>query len=469
MTDIIETAAPDVTDILAAANTTLTALKTERDGISEAMAKFFKPDDAGKPTKLEFTDDADKDAYRNLLSQLKDVNVKMQQATDSVNELDKARILSDYAAQTAQLQDANALATQAAAPVVNSAEKELKQRHLFASIVTGKQVHEISEQELVDLNAATLTTPDQQGNKRGTGFEDKATVTTSTAASPFGGYAVPVPVATMLTRLITNISPLMMEATVSGGGMADQYWPTNDESDVYGTRVAEDTDSGAQDPAFGRVLFQRFRTSSRIMEFSRKWLEATAITNVEAMINTLASERMGRIMNRDFTTNTTYGLAGRAAAGVNQARTTSLSTAFTKNNLVSLYFSLDEAYRENGNAIWMMSDQGLQGVANIEFGNADARPLFMMNYVDGFGTVPTIMGKRVRVNRDIPQVAAGAIVAYFGDFTNYRIEEVPGSMRMYRYTEQQYSTRGNVAFMMDKYDSGNLLLSETVRRLSIAS
>ena len=66
-------------------------------------------------------------------------------------------------------------------------------------------------------------------------------------------------------------------------------------------------------------------------------------------------------------------------------------------------------------------------------------------------------------------MAAGAIVAYFGDFTNYRIEEVPGSMRMYRYTEQQYSTRGNVAFMMDKYDSGNLLLSETVRRLSIAS
>ena len=342
------------------------------------------------------------------------------------------------------------------------------QSDTFMRILLGRELGSVTDSDLQVLNAGCAQVANKDGQLVGTGFKDLNTVTTSTANSPFGGYAVPVSVASQINELMLSDSALLNVATVTDGPADDSYWATtNDASDKTGSVGAYDASTENDDPVYGRKPFVTRRATSKTMVFSQKWLEGAALSDVQAHITSLAARRMARAINAHFTTSalTNSGsLLNEASAGVTiPANAVSFAVAGTSENFLNLYFSVDAMYRANG--VFMASD-GLLNALATKTGNA---PVGVSALMDNVNPVLTVMGRPVVVNTAISDPAASAQVAFFGDFREFVIEYAVGTMVMHRFVEARYTAQGNVGFMLERGVSGNLLQSEAVKAMVVGT
>lgn len=202
---------------------------------------------------------------------------------------------------------------------------------------------------------------------------------------------------------------------------ADLPIPTTNDTAQVGELLAENVAAAEQDVVFGQVVLQSFMYSSKMVKVSIQLLQDGAI-DVVGLLARLLGTRIGRITNTHFTngdgTAKPRGVVVGSTQGVVGATGQTLS--IIQADLVDLFHSVDEAYREG--AEWMLADGSLKVIKKIE--DADGRLLWTPAL--SAAEPATILSKPFIVNNDVPAMAANAKSVLFGDFSHYWIRDIRG-------------------------------------------
>lgn len=281
------------------------------------------------------------------------------------------------------------------------------------------------------------------------------TMSVGTAAQ--GGYTVPVEVAASVADALKAYGGMRSCAEVFRTAAGnDINFPTSDGTAEVGELIGENTTATGADPSFGVVTIKTFKFSSKIVAVPFELLQDSSI-DMEAFIRMRLVTRLGRITNTKFTVGTgtgePNGVVTAAASG--KVGTTGQTLTVIFDDLVDLVHSVDPAYRNLGNAKFMMNDASLKILRKLK--DTQGRPIFLPGY-DGLGAAmpDTVLGYPVVINQDIPVMAANAKSILFGDFSFYKIRDAM-DMQMFRFDDSAYIKLGQIGFLAWMRSGGNFV------------
>jgi HK97 family phage major capsid protein len=282
--------------------------------------------------------------------------------------------------------------------------------------------------------------------------------TMSTTTNSEGGFTV-----------ATEVARSVVEALKAFGGMRDVAnviqtaqgnpinFPTSDGTSEVGEILAENASATDLDPSFGVRTLSTFKYSSKVVSVPYELLQDTSI-DVEALIRARLATRLGRITNTHFTTGTGSGQPNGVitATSVGKTGPTGQTLTVTYDDLVDLQHSVDPAYRDRGQARFMMNDASLRNVRKIK--DTTGRPIFVPGYevADRGGAPDMLLGSPVTVNQDVPVMAANAKSILFGDFSFYTIRDVM-DVTLFRFTDSVFTRKGQVGFLAWMRAGGQML------------
>lgn len=229
---------------------------------------------------------------------------------------------------------------------------------------------------------------------------------------------------------------------------AQIQWPTNDDTANIGAILSENTQVTEQDFVLGQTLLDTYMYTSKLVRVSYQLLQDSAF-DLPGFIARKFAERLGRATNAHYTTGTgtaqPQGLVTGGTVGKTGATGQTLTVIY--NDLVDLVHSVDPAYRDAGQARWMMGDTITATVRKLRDDSGGAglgRPLWEPSVQAG---VPdSLMGYPITYNNDMPVPAANAKTIAFGDLNaGYVIRDVLDiqSLRL----EERYADFLQVGFL----------------------
>lgn len=147
--------------------------------------------------------------------------------------------------------------------------------------------------------------------------------------------------------------------------------------------------------------------------------------------------------------------SGSAEVGV----TAQATDAITAEEIISLYYSLDEKYRQN--AVFMMHEDTAKALRLLKDEHGHSLWCEALG-----GEMDRLFGRPVHISRFMPKVAAGAKPVLFGDLSKYWIAD-RGNRSLTRYDEL-FADRGQTGFRMIERIDGKLILPEAVKVIQMA-
>lgn len=240
-----------------------------------------------------------------------------------------------------------------------------------------------------------------------------------------GGYTVPQGFLRKITEYLKLYGGVRQVSNViqtqAGNALP---WPAVDDTANVGAILAENTAMSQQDIAFTTKTLNAYMYTSLLVLVSLQLLQDTAF-DLEAFLGRKLGERIGRIQNTHFTVGTgtgqPEGVQTNSTAGVTLG--TGNTTSVTYGGLIDLIASVDPAYRQGGNARFMMSDTALATIRKLT--DSQNRPLWEPSVQAG--SPDMLLGYPITINQDMPVPAANAKSILFGDFQQgYIIRDVVG-------------------------------------------
>ena len=150
------------------------------------------------------------------------------------------------------------------------------------------------------------------------------------------------------------------------------------------------------------------------------------------------------------------GLLNSAQVGV----TTAAPNALTADEIISLYYTLDEQCRAK--AVFLMHEDTAQTLWTLK--DENGRYLWR----EALGSEPDrLLGRPVYTSRFMPKLAAGAKPVVFGDLSKYWIAD-RGNRVLRRYGEV-FALRDQTAFVMTERIDGKLIVPEAVKVIQMAA
>lgn len=241
-------------------------------------------------------------------------------------------------------------------------------------------------------------------------------------------------------------------------GTGEQFtWPTFDDTTNTSSQIGENVDSGtATDPTFGGVVWNAYKQSSGVLKVSFETLQ-DAVVDIASIIGEALGTRIGRKTNALYTVDGTG--AGQPKSIINSSVsgvTTASATAITFREIMALIHSIDPAYRSAPGVGFMMHDNILLAVRQLQ--DSQNRPLYVSGLVDGMPD--KILGFNVTINQAMANaVATTNKTMLFGKMSAYKIRRV-GGLRMYR-LEERYREMDQTGFVCFAREDGNLLTAGT--------
>lgn len=291
-----------------------------------------------------------------------------------------------------------------------------------------------------------------------------APLTTGTAG--LGGNFVPPE--SLLSAVEVNMLAfggiLQVADTITTATGEPLSWLTVNDTGNKGRRLAENaahddnaaggsSGDGGPNPAFGKTTWSSFDYTSDTILVSYRLLRDSA-ANLPPLLGALIGERIGRILNEEFTladgSSKPSGITVGAATGVTAAS----QTVITLTEILQLQHKVDPAYRSRG-ASFMCND----AVAlHLRLKNdGDGRPLWQPSLIEG---VPDrLLGAPLVYNHDMEGLAASKVSLLYGALNMYKVRRV-GMMRFYRLTER-YREKDQDGFVAMMSADGGLLNAGT--------
>ena len=248
----------------------------------------------------------------------------------------------------------------------------------------------------------------------------------STSSAGTGLYAMPEEFISRLERKMKQFGGMLrasyLHRSSSGNPMR---WPTHDGTADTGNWVDQPraADIVPRNLTFGRNSFAAY-TWYDIVGLDWEFIQDEEVGLVAGILADMLGESAGRALNIACTTGTgSSSVTGLLAAsgGASTGKTTASASAITKAEILDLFHSVDEAYRMGEQVYFMLHDDTLNAIRQLDM-STNVAPIWQMSFREGLPD--TIAGKPYIVNNNFPTIAASQKVIAFGDFSKYVIRQV---------------------------------------------
>ena len=278
-----------------------------------------------------------------------------------------------------------------------------------------------------------------------------------------GGYTVPVMLANRIVDIMKAYGGIRRYATVMNTTAGEVInFPTNDDTGNSGELVAEHAQVTEADFTFGQKPLGAYKYSSKVVRVSIELLQDSAFA-LDSFITLKFGQRLGRITAKHYATGTgtdqPTGLISASKVGYTAAS----AAVITYSDLLNLKHSIDPAYREIGNCRWVFNDKTLLMLK--EMVDANGRPLWKPSLSDE--SPAFVDGDPYVIDQGVAVVKAGAVVAAYGDLSEFVIRDVAG-FTMHRLVEK-YIDYGQIGFLAFMRSDSNLMDSEAVKTMKMAA
>jgi HK97 family phage major capsid protein len=293
------------------------------------------------------------------------------------------------------------------------------------------------------------------------GVENRTGNPQSELTGNLGGYTVPqgfyakVIEALKYYSGIMDAGPFLLDTTMGN----DVPVPTSDDTAQMGARFAENTQITTQEITFGFVTMKAWKYSSKIVLVPIELLQDSGV-DIEAFIVKQMGIRLGRILNKEFTTyngssgprgvliDTPTGVTGSTGTSWSGGGASGASGGIKYNDLVNLKYSVNRLYRQG--AKFMMHDDTLAAI--LQLVDSNGRPL-ILDYLTTLqqNEPEVLLGQPMIVNNDMPTLGSagsplvGNQAVIYGDFSNYWVRRVM-AMTVQRLVER-YADIAQVGFL----------------------
>jgi len=228
-------------------------------------------------------------------------------------------------------------------------------------------------------------------------------------------------------------------------------FPTSNDTNNMGARLAENTTITQQDIAFGQVTLGAFTYTSKLVLVPWQLLE-DAYFDIPQFIANKAGERLGRILNNELTIGSGGGVMPNGvvnAANSGKVGAIGQTTTVIYDDMIDTEMAVDPAYRPRGK--YMFHDNTLRVLRKLK--DSQGHPLWEPSLTAG---VPSIFnGRSYVINNDMPVPAANAKSILFGDFSQYAVRMV-GTGSLVR-LEERYADNLQTGFFVWLRADGNLI------------
>ena len=287
----------------------------------------------------------------------------------------------------------------------------------------------------------------------------------STGTDSAGGYTVPEGFAGTIDKALAMWGPMwdggiVQELNTATGNPLP--YPTVDDTASRGRIKAENAavdDDGTDDVVFGEKMFNAFIYDTGMVKVPLELLQDSAF-NIEALMTELFGERLGRTANQILTTGTgsgqPHGIVPASSVGI----TTAGTAAFTADELVDFFHSVDPAYRQSPRCRWMFNDTTLAAIRKLKDG--DGNYLWQMGDVRS-GEPDTFQGKSYSVNQAMADSEASSKPIIFGDMSKFLVRKVRGFEVMT--LRERYAERFQVGMIGFKRFDSELINTGAVKHL----
>lgn len=274
-----------------------------------------------------------------------------------------------------------------------------------------------------------------------------------------GGYLVPTEFERVLYKARDKVDPIFTLAGKIMLGAKEKDVPYV-ASEGAATLIAEEGSYGDTDDAFGSVKFRAYKFG-RICKASEELIADSAF-DIFGHLAESFGRSIGKCEAGYFWTGTgssqPQGVMTAAGAGV----TTASASAITADELIDLYYSLDEEYRDN--AVFCLHNNTIKYIRKLKDG--EGRYL----WVPGLDGQPdTLLGRPVHTSKYIDQIASSKKVIAFGDFeVGYKIADRSGFD--FKVLNELYAANGQVGFRGNaRSDGKGVLASSAIKVLTMHS
>lgn len=227
------------------------------------------------------------------------------------------------------------------------------------------------------------------------------------------GAVVPQSISDHIVKRIYEISPILEKATKYNikGNLTIPYYPA-DSTDVQMAYATEFTDLTASTGKFGSITLSGFLAGA-LVKISRSLINNSHFDIVSFVTEHMAYEA-ARWIEGQLLNGTSDKVAGLSTTtqGVKAAS----QTAITADELIQLQDSVKDAFQNE--SIWIMSAATRTAIRLLKDG--EGRYLLNNDATTPFGY--SLLGKPVYVSDNMPSMAAGKKVIFYGDMSGLAVK-----------------------------------------------
>lgn len=221
--------------------------------------------------------------------------------------------------------------------------------------------------------------------------------------------------------------------------------------------VAEEGAITDSDDSFGQITLGAHKLVTMI-KVSEELLNDN-VFNLESYIAKEFARRIGAAEEEAFIigngTGKPTGIVNMGQLGA----TTAVNNAITFDEIIDLYYSLNEGYRNK--ATWLLNDSTIKVIRKLK----DSTGQYLWQPSLQAGQPDTVLNRPIKTSVYMPTIASANKVAVFGDFSNYWIADRQG--RAFQRLNELYAANGQVGFKASERVDGKLTLAESVKTLQM--
>ena len=213
------------------------------------------------------------------------------------------------------------------------------------------------------------------------------------------------------------------------------------------------------DDAFGQVSIGAHKVAT-MLKISDELLNDSAF-NLEAYISKEFGRRIGSKEEEAFFVGDGSGkptgifnATGGAADGV-----TTSTANITFDDVMDLFYSVKSPYRKK--AVWVLNDTTVKALRKLKDNNGN----YIWQPSVQAGQPDMILNRPYHTSAYVPELAAGAKVMAFGDFSYYWVADRQG--RSFKRLNELFAATGQVGFLASQRVDGKLVLAEAVKTLKM--
>lgn len=273
-----------------------------------------------------------------------------------------------------------------------------------------------------------------------------------------GGYLVPDEFEHTLVEALEEENFFRSIATVIQTSSGDRKIPVV-ASKGTANWIDEEGAFPESDDAFGQVSISAYKVAT-MLKISDELLNDSAF-NLEAYISKEFGRRIGSKEEEAFFTGDGKGkptgifnATGGAADG-----TTTTTANITFDDVMDLFYSVKSPYRKK--AVWVLNDTTVKALRKLKDNNGN----YIWQPSVQAGQPDMILNRPYHTSSYVPELAAGAKVMAFGDFSYYWIADRQG--RSFKRLNELFAATGQVGFLASQRVDGKLILSEAVKTLKM--